>query len=88
MEFLPDPCNDRPMKDLPAFVNKAIDDKLLFPDGGIPDWQLLQEFLSKEGPIKKSQVMSIVDQGTELMKKEPNLVRLPEPIVVVGDIHG
>ena len=26
--------------------------------------------------------------GTEIFKDEPNLVRIPEPVVVVGDIHG
>ena len=31
MEFLPDPIKDRPMKDLPSFVNKEISDELLFP---------------------------------------------------------
>lgn len=55
MEFLPDPVNDRPIKDLPPFVHKAIDDKLLFmkSDDGreIPKWKLLEEFMSKEGPI-------------------------------------
>lgn len=30
MEFLPDPVNDRPMKDLPPFVNKALPDTTLF----------------------------------------------------------
>ena len=31
MEFLPDPLNDRPCKDLPPFVNKAVSDEVLFP---------------------------------------------------------
>jgi len=26
--------------------------------------------------------------GVEIFKKDPNLVRIPEPVVVVGDIHG
>jgi hypothetical protein len=30
MEYLPDPINDRPVKDLPPFVNKEISDELLF----------------------------------------------------------
>lgn len=55
MEFLPDPCNDRPLKDLPPFVNKSVDDSLLFQlkqDGSeVPNWKLLEEFMSKEGPI-------------------------------------
>ena len=88
MEYLPDPCGDRPLKDLPPFVNKAVDDSLLFPDGEKPDWKLLEEFMSKEGPILKSQVMKILSAGTAILKEEPNLVRIPEPVVVVGDIHG
>ena len=58
MEYLPDPCNDRPMKDLPPFVNKAISMELLFPTNSegqeIPDWKLLEEFMSKEGPLMKN----------------------------------
>jgi len=26
--------------------------------------------------------------GTAIFKNEPNLVTIPEPVVVVGDIHG
>ena len=92
MEFLPDPCNDRPMKDLPPFANKALSDEILFPrsaDGSEkPDWKLLEEFMSREGPMEKKQVMKLIKLGTDLMKKEPNLVKVPEPVVVVGDIHG
>ena len=92
MEYLPDPINDRPMKDLPPFVNKAIKDELLFPkdqDGNeTTNWKLLQEFMSKEGPLQKSKVMKIIKMGTAILKKEPNLVKIPEPVVVVGDIHG
>lgn len=55
MEYLPDPINDRPMKDLPPFVNKPISDSLLFSkkENGIdiPDWKLFEEFMSKEGPM-------------------------------------
>ena len=32
--------------------------------------------------------MKIISIGTEIFKKEPNLVKIPEPVVVVGDIHG
>ena len=58
MEYLPDPLNDRPVKDLAPFVNKAVDDKLLFlkgEDGSQKvDWKLFEEFISKEGPLIKS----------------------------------
>lgn len=92
MEYLPDPVNDRPLKDLPPFVNKAIDNSLLFPRNSegaeIPDWRLLEEFMSKEGPLSKQQVMKIIKMGTVIFKNDPNLVKIPEPVVVVGDIHG
>jgi len=92
MEFLPDPCNDRPLKDLPPFVNKALEDSLLFSKNKagdeVPNWKLLEEFLSKEGPILRTQVMKIISMGIAVFKKEPNLIKIPEPVVVVGDIHG
>ena len=58
MEYLPDPLNDRPVKDLPPFVNKPIKDDLLFLKGDDGNekvaWKLLEEFISKEGPLVKS----------------------------------
>jgi len=57
MEFLPDPLNDRPCKDLPPFVNKAVSDDILFPTNSegqsTVDWKLLEDFMSKEGPLEK-----------------------------------
>lgn len=58
MEFLPDPCNDRPLKDLHPFVNKAVSDSQLFKKNAegaeVPDWKLLEEFMQKEGPLLKN----------------------------------
>ena len=91
MEFLPDPVNDRPMKDLPPFANKALPESALFvkgESGEVPDWKLLEEFMSREGPLLKPQVMKIIKMGLDIFKREPNLIRIPEPVVVVGDIHG
>lgn len=44
--------------------------------------------MSKEGPLAKRQVLQIIELGIQILKKEPNLVKIPEPVVVVGDIHG
>lgn len=54
----------------------------------MPNWKLLEEFMSREGPLLKPQVMKIIKMGLDVFKKEPNLIRIPEPVVVVGDIHG
>ena len=57
MEYLPDPINDRPVKDLPPFVNKEIKDEVLFKrkddETTIVDWKILEEFMCKEGPLQK-----------------------------------
>ena len=64
MEFLPDPINDRPVKDLPPFVNKEIKDEMLFTineEGNeVVDWRMFEEFMSKEGPITKRQVLKLL----------------------------
>lgn len=46
------------MKDLPPFANKAINENVLFTknDSGkeVPNWKILEEFMSKEGPLLKA----------------------------------
>jgi hypothetical protein len=53
---VPDPLNDRTCseKDCPRLINKPLEDSVLFSkEGGNPDWKLLKDFLSREGPIPK-----------------------------------
>ena len=54
----------------------------------MPNWGILRDHLSKEGVIDKLAVVKLVTACSEVMKKEPTLTKLPEPIVIVGDIHG
>lgn len=42
----------------------------------------------REGPLTKDQVMRILKLGIALLKQEPNLAQIDEPICVVGDLHG
>ena len=57
--------------------------------------------MMKEGPLKKELVTKIIRDGIALLSKnfsiiilnpilgkEPNLVKIGEPIVIVGDLHG
>lgn len=32
--------------------------------------------------------MKIIKKGIDILKNEPNLIKISEPVVVVGDIHG
>ena len=80
MEFLPDPNNDRPIKSLQPFVNKAFKDSVLFTVNSegkeVPDWKLLEVFMQKEGPLLKHQVIKILKLGMDILKNEPNLVKI------------
>lgn len=38
-------------------------------DKGKPDWKLIKEFLLKEGPVKKEQVVRLLKEGITLMSK-------------------
>ena len=89
MEYLPDPCQDRNV-DIEPFFHKPIATDILFPNGtsAPPDWEKLRTFFKGEGKVSKSDVLSIIGQATKMFAKEPNLMKVPEPLVIVGDIHG
>ena len=90
MEPLPDPCKDRVVSTLPPPPHKPLPAELLYPhkEKERPDWKLLKDFLLKEGHITKVQCTKMIKDTMAVFKKEPNLVKIPEPIVIVGDIHG
>lgn len=74
---LPDPCEDRAVTETecPRLINKPLEDDVMFPaPAGKPDWRLLKEFMSREGPITKAQCTRVLQLTIALMKTESNLV--------------
>ncbi|KAI1313000.1 3',5'-cyclic-nucleotide phosphodiesterase (PDEase) (3':5'-CNP) [Mortierella claussenii] len=57
-----------------------------FPDR--PDIAFLKNHFYREGRISEDQAIYILQKGTELLRKEPNLLEVDAPITVCGDIHG
>ena len=53
--LLPDPCKDRPLNDTqcPTMCNKPLEDDVFWPDGELPDWKVLKDFMTREGKISK-----------------------------------
>jgi len=59
---------------------------------------IIRRHLLREGHIDKPEVMEIVERATKIMRKyfvlltsvddEPNVIRIKEPVIIVGDIHG
>jgi len=89
MEVLRDPLNDRVVKDVEPPPSKPISDALLYPFGtGIPDWRALRSHLAREGKVRKEVCLELIKKVSDITSTEPNLLRLKDPITVVGDIHG
>lgn len=71
---MPDACNDRQVseKDCPSLISKPLADDVLFKDN-LPQWRVLRELLSREGPLTKAQVCRILKLAINMFKTEPNL---------------
>lgn len=69
-----------------------LSDDLLFPEKSsgktTPDWKALRDHLNKEGRVSKESCHQILNDTLSMLKKEPNLLKLKDPVTVVGDIHG
>ena len=74
--LLLDPCNDRTLTDSQCaiMVNRPLTDEQFWPDGELPDWKVLKDFMTREGKISKDQMMRLLNQTLEMFKKESNLV--------------
>eukprot|EP01057_Protomagalhaensia_wolfi_P005730 Protomagalhaensia_wolfi_Nauph_80__5729@NODE_68_length_4033_cov_20_317977_g54_i0_p1_GENE_NODE_68_length_4033_cov_20_317977_g54_i0NODE_68_length_4033_cov_20_317977_g54_i0_p1_ORF_typecomplete_len491_score86_20Metallophos/PF00149_28/5_5e37Metallophos_2/PF12850_7/7_2e05_NODE_68_length_4033_cov_20_317977_g54_i05452017 len=90
MELLPDPLHDRQVKEVEPPPAKPLSEALLFPNGldGNPDWRALQSHCFREGRVAKEHCLHIIRRVSAITSCEPNLLRLQDPITVVGDIHG
>eukprot|EP00455_Lapot_gusevi_P022003 TRINITY_DN2294_c0_g1_i1.p1 TRINITY_DN2294_c0_g1~~TRINITY_DN2294_c0_g1_i1.p1 ORF type:complete len:500 (+),score=136.96 TRINITY_DN2294_c0_g1_i1:87-1586(+) len=81
--------DDRVVKDLPAPPRHPFPrDKLFCPGTGLPDLEALKEHLSREGRLHIPDAVDLIHRATELLRTEPNLLTLGDPITVCGDVHG
>ena len=88
MELLPDPLKDRVIKEVLPPPQQPIDSSKLFTKNNLINYELLKEHLMKEGKLYKKDLMEIISMAVGIFKKESNLVKILDPVNVVGDIHG
>eukprot|EP00055_Hartaetosiga_balthica_P003161 m.6717 g.6717 ORF g.6717 m.6717 type:complete len:474 (-) comp2642_c0_seq1:137-1558(-) len=60
----------------------------ILSEDGLPNNVLLKEHLRKEGRLTPEACIYLLNTVKDILRKEPNVLRVPEPIVIVGDIHG
>ncbi|KAF4662391.1 Serine/threonine-protein phosphatase 2B catalytic subunit alpha [Perkinsus olseni] len=90
MEPLEDPLHDRRVDTVTPPPRAPLTPELLFPEGeeSPPDWRCLRKHLFAEGRLYIESITRIVKAFINLCTAEPNIVKLKDPITVVGDIHG
>ena len=84
------PTKERLLPQVPEPESSRMEVERLFTKGisELPDTDLLRNHLHNEGRLAKSTAMALLERVTEVLKKEPNVLRLEAPTQVVGDIHG
>eukprot|EP00929_Paragymnodinium_shiwhaense_P118865 TRINITY_DN90764_c0_g1_i1.p1 TRINITY_DN90764_c0_g1~~TRINITY_DN90764_c0_g1_i1.p1 ORF type:complete len:585 (-),score=151.86 TRINITY_DN90764_c0_g1_i1:187-1941(-) len=87
-ESLKDPCKDRVVTEAPVPPAQLLNLDVFYGDKGQPDIDLLISHLNLEGALSQELLIDIIRKASELFAQEPNLLKLTDPITVVGDIHG
>ena len=88
VEPLPDPFEDRVMKTVLPPPHLPLPHNKLFPKKNLPDWKTLRDHLTREGVIEKSDLLHLISLFKAQIKSEPNILKVQDPVTVVGDIHG
>jgi len=57
-------------------------------DRSKPDIAFLKNHFYREGRLEEEQALWILEKGTEILRKESNVLQVDAPITVCGDIHG
>eukprot|EP00050_Salpingoeca_kvevrii_P019428 m.85913 g.85913 ORF g.85913 m.85913 type:complete len:470 (+) comp8412_c0_seq1:521-1930(+) len=60
----------------------------IFDETGRPREKMLLEHFKQEGRITCDAAIRILREVTSLFRAEPNLLQVPSPVTIVGDIHG
>lgn len=55
---------------------------------GLPDINFLKDHFYREGRLSESQALYILQAGRDILRLENNLLEIPAPVTVCGDIHG
>ena len=88
VEITEDRYDDRVIKEVLEPPFKPISNYDLYESPGIPDWRVLRDHLTREGKLSKPDILELLSLFQTQIKAEPNILKLQDPVTVVGDLHG
>jgi serine/threonine-protein phosphatase 2B catalytic subunit len=72
----------------PAMQPLSVDQFWSPRDPSKPNLQFLKQHPHREGRLIKEQALWIIQEGTQILRSEPNLLEMDAPITACGDVHG
>lgn len=87
-ECLQDSINDRFIKEVLPPPIFPIDKKSLYKENEEYNYEGIKKWLLREGKLSKNDMVDLIIKTTKIFKSEPNVLKLKDPITIVGDIHG
>ncbi|KAJ1943451.1 3',5'-cyclic-nucleotide phosphodiesterase (PDEase) (3':5'-CNP), partial [Linderina macrospora] len=81
---------DRVMPDVtpPATAIPEHSDVFENGDQSKPNCDFLKDHFFREGRLRESDALAILEEATSILKAEPTLLTLSSPVTICGDVHG
>lgn len=79
---------DRVVKSVAYPATFAPRDEDVFLKNGLPNCEFLKKHFYDEGRLQEHQAVRILKDATAVLTQEPNLLTVPAPVTVCGDVHG
>ncbi|KAI3404645.1 CNA1 [Candida oxycetoniae] len=79
---------DRAVKSVTPPASFKPSTEQVFLRNGLPNCDFIKEHFFQEGRLQEDQAIKIIKQATQILTSEPNLLTVPAPVTVCGDVHG
>ncbi|KAJ1947427.1 3',5'-cyclic-nucleotide phosphodiesterase (PDEase) (3':5'-CNP), partial [Linderina pennispora] len=53
-----------------------------------PNCDFLKDHFFREGRLRESDALAILEEATAILRSEPTLLTLSSPVTICGDVHG
>ncbi|ODV59629.1 serine/threonine-protein phosphatase 2B catalytic subunit [Ascoidea rubescens DSM 1968] len=80
--------NQRIVNTIPPIASKIPTTSQVFMTNGLPNHEFIKEHFKREGRLNEPDLIKIIEMATKFLQSEPNLLEVPAPVTVCGDVHG